>query len=290
MKPKWIIEEFQADNKSELLAQEAESQGCEVEFVRCIPFQGGQYGTSFKEEDCVIVQTSINLARQLQREKKWIPGPWMNAKAYECSNYYAYLGQHHLNSDYVMIPRKDLPRRIGFFRELFKDPDGALFIRPSTGQKSFTGKVFHAQHWKRDWEYVEEQTDESSLLIIAAPKYLIREWRFVVTKDRVVTGSLYKERVGPIYSGKYRETTGEYNYVGTDHDVGAWQKVEYILTKGFSPDPLFVIDICEDVNESFHLLEVGSFSCAGLYDCNLQKIVEAANESAVKEWKSIYES
>lgn len=283
MKPKWIIEEFQADNKSELLAKEAEKQGCCVEFVRYIPFSGGKYGLEFDEYDCIIVQTSINLARQLQREKKWVPGPWMNSKAYECTSYYAHLGKHHLNSDYIMIPRKDLPRRIEFFRDIFQDPDGALFIRPSTGQKSFTGKVFHVKHWEKDWEYVEEYTNEDSILIIAAPKPLSREWRFVATKKEIVTGSLYKERVGPIYSGKYREVCISEDY----KDALAFEKACSVLKEGYTPDPLFVIDICEDTNGKFHLLEIGSFSCAGLYSCNLKKIVAAANQAAIEEWTDL---
>lgn len=69
MKPKWLIENFEADNKFDLLAEETRKRGFETEITRYIPFESGTY-ECFSPDDCVIVQSSLNLARQLQREKK----------------------------------------------------------------------------------------------------------------------------------------------------------------------------------------------------------------------------
>ena len=45
--------------------------------------------------------------------------------------------------------------------------------------------------------------------------------------------------------------------------------------KDLKTDDFWTIDICE-LNETnnFNVLEIGCFSCAGLYGCNLGKIVE----------------
>ena len=52
----------------------------------------------------------------------------------------------------------------------------------------------------------------------------------------------------------------------------------------FRPDPVFVIDICKADDGNFYLLEIGSFSCAGLYACNLEKIVSAVSKAAIEEY------
>jgi len=110
MKPKWIIEDFEADNKFDLLAEEVKRQGMEVEIIRYIPLKSGNYD-KYADNLCVIVQASLNLARQLQRQKSWIPGPWLNSDSYECTNFYPYYGKYLMNEDYIMLPRAEVKRR-----------------------------------------------------------------------------------------------------------------------------------------------------------------------------------
>lgn len=280
MKLKWIIEDFDADNRFDVLAEEAKKQGHIVDIIKYVPFQSGSYN-NFGNNDCVVTNTSINLAKQLQREKEWIPGPWLNSRAYECTSYYAYLGKYHINSDYVMLPRSEVERNLTFLRKSFGSEEGALFIRPSSGHKTFTGKVFHEKSWKSDWEWVEEFTDKESIVIISSPKTIVREWRFIAAEEKIITGSLYREKIGPISSEKYREI----DITNNKKDVAAQIKAEDVLSEKYLPDPVFVIDICEDINGDLYLLEIGSFCCAGLYNCNVSRIVEVVSKIALKEWK-----
>lgn len=283
IKPKWLIEDFDADNKFDKLAKETKSKGFDTEVVKYIPFEGGDYSRFYKGHDCVIVQASINLCKQLQKEDSWIPGPWLNSAAYECSKYYAYLGQYHVNSDYVMLPRAEVPRKLNFLKKTFGSEDNALFIRPSSGHKTFTGKVFHERHFESDWDWVQEFTDPESLIIISSPKVIIGEWRFIVSGDKVVTGSLYRQKIGCINSGKYREVD-----LQNSKDKKAYDKACEIAALKYNPDPMYVIDICELESGEMRLIEIGSFSCAGLYDCNIPIIVDEAEKQALKEYEDIY--
>jgi hypothetical protein len=286
VKPRWLIEDFNADNKFDKLAKETRSRGFDTEVVKYVPFEGGDYSRFYKGHDCVVVQASINLCKQFQKEARWIPGPWLNSKAYECSKYYSFLGRFHVNSDYVMLPRAEVPRQMGFLKKTFGSEDNALFLRPSSGHKTFTGKVFHERNFESDWDWVEEFTDPDSLIIISSPKVIVREWRFIVSGSTVVTGSLYRERIGPIGSGKYREIDPS-TYPA---DKKALDKAIEIADEKYNPDPMYVIDICETEKGEMNLLEVGSFSCAGLYDCNIPIIVDEAEKNALKEYENIYGS
>jgi len=55
----------------------------------------------------------------------------------------------------------------------------------------------------------------------------------------------------------------------------------------YQPDPIWVCDICETYTGILYLLEIGCFSCAGLYACDTDLIVEAVNESAWKEYEEL---
>ncbi len=291
MKPKWLIEDFEADNKFDVLAEEVKRQGMEAEIIRYMPFESGTYNKYGKDE-CVIVQSSLNLARQLMKEKGWIPGPWLNSKAYECTAFYPYLGKYLLNKDFIMLPRGSVNDKWSDIINTFcgPDDDDAVFIRPSSGIKTFTGKVFQTKHLKEDWEWVEEFTEPEDMVIIASVKEIEKEWRFVCADHSIITGSLYKQRIGgAVSSGKYREIPMAPHDNGDRDDLEAHQLAIAIASEGYKCDPMYTIDICKTANERFHLLEIGSYSCAGLYDCNPKIMVKEAARLAMQEWREFYE-
>jgi hypothetical protein len=113
MKPKWLIEDFEADSSFDNFAEEVKRQGMECEVITYLPFQSGSYDV-YGDEDCVMVQGSINLVQQLQKEKKWIPGAWLTPKAFECTTYYAHLGKYLFNDRYVILPRAEVARRMNW--------------------------------------------------------------------------------------------------------------------------------------------------------------------------------
>ena len=76
-----------------------------------------------------------------------------------------------------------------------------------------------------------------------------------VYKNQIITGSLYlvgEERVDETIRGGYLE-----NYLS-----------EVLKEVSWYPESVYAIDICESEGE-LYVLELGSFSCAGEYACDL---------------------
>ena len=56
----------------------------------------------------------------------------------------------------------------------------------------------------------------------------------------------------------------------------------------YNPDKCWTMDIVKTEKLGYKLLEIGCFSCAGLYGNNLNKVVKSVSESALKEWKEYF--
>jgi len=65
-------------------------------------------------------------------------------------------------------------------------------------------------------------------------------------------------------------------------DAGARQLVDEILATGYSPDPVWVMDICRTTDGLYYLLEIGCFSFANLYSCDKDAVVRAVSSIAAK--------
>jgi len=47
------------------------------------------------------------------------------------------------------------------------------------------------------------------------------------------------------------------------------------MAKLYSPEDIWILDICKEKTKGYKVLEIGCFSFAGLYGCSLEKIVDA---------------
>lgn len=266
---KWVIEDFDQDNSFDLLANEVKRQGYACELIKYEPFESGNYDIFDKEDAPIIFQGSLNLAKQLKRQKSWIPGPWCTEEKYKCSTYYAYWGEHLLNSEYIMMPLKELERRMF---SLFKEY-GDFFVRPDSGFKTFNGQVVAEHRWIRDLELLNFYNPSPETLVIVSPlQKITSEWRFIVADKKVITGSQYRQN----FQKKFENTWPQ----------EAFDLAQEIASGDFQPDPAYTLDIALTNEGRYFLVEANSFSCAGLYKCDMSKIVEAVTPLAYKEWSS----
>lgn len=217
-------------------------------------------------EDCVIFRGSIDTAKRLIKTAKFIPGVYCNFKNYNCTNYYPLLGKYLLNGKYIMLPFGDLPRQKDFLYRTIAKAD-TVFIRPSRSDKPFTGRLVHADDFDKFLDEVSYScmVGLEDVVVVAVPKNVEAEFRLVVVDGKVIAGCQY--------SG---ETTGE--------GVAAWGLASEIATI-YKPDKVFTIDICL-ADQGLALLELNSFSCAGLYTCNLEDVVREVSRVALEEWYS----
>lgn len=273
--PKWFIEDFHPNNSFDKLADEAKRQGYEVYAEKYLPMEDFNFTEIFDKDDIVITQTSISLAIQIQERTNWKPGPWLTSENYECVKYYPILkqdnipllngeGEFHTKS-YVETFIENLVDRLG------EKESNRLFIRPSSGLKPFTGMVFiyNENWWSNDWFWVNSSCKPTDMLLVAKPlgyeNRVIHEWRFIAADGEIITGSHYSES----------DYTSEIPKEALELAIKT--------AKVYQPDPMYTVDICQTADGKYYVMELNSFSCAGLYGCDfnivVKKIIEIVNKN-----------
>lgn len=272
MKVTWVIEGEAFEENIDALKAELTRQEVPFELVKYIPFKEIHNPKDVAPNGCVLFYGSLNLMRQLLRQKSWIPCGWCTLKNFECSTYYAYFGKFLLNQDYIMMPAVELLRQKNFVYNKM-GIDDCVFVRPSSGFKEFAGAIVPFKEMNENvlgFGFYHENPE--LLTVVTTPKVIAKEWRFVVAKKKVITGSQY--RLGKdVEPELVKMTCNAAVFAQNIVDAAEWE-----------PDPIYTLDVCES-NGELYLLELNAFSTSGLYDCDLEVIVRVASEMAEEEWK-----
>lgn len=270
MKPKWLVQTNMEDTDTKPMIDEIRAQGMTVTLIRY------RFGTHidfdrYDHHDCTICYGDIDFVRHIITKAQFIPGVWCNFHNMKCSTYYAYLGEHLLNRNYIMLPIGDLPRRWEELIRIFYPASSiignkSLFVRPDSGAKPFTGDIikYNDQH---KIESLIQAISPETLIVVAPKKSIEAEWRFVICDRKIVASCRYLPTESP-----------------ASPPPSSFRLAEKVLSKEWQPDLCYTIDICESEGEMY-LLEINSFNCAGFYGCDLKPIIECASEVAIKEWK-----
>ncbi len=260
MNVKWLIEKgVWHPKEEEALIEACKKLGLEYKLYEYKPFDKNlKLVNQFDDRDCVVVSGSINLTNAVMCETVWVPGVYAEYPNYLCSVYYLKLGDLLLNSEYVLVPFGDLNRLKGMLYRCF-GKDNTIFIRPDSGKKSFRGKLVGCEHWGSEMEECKVWgIEDTEMVLISSPKYIDMEWRFFVADKEVFTGCLY-------YAAGLLEEDKELNKKA--------EELAQKVAKLYQPDRCFSIDICSRSGE-FKVLEVNSGTSSGMYDCDIEKIVE----------------
>lgn len=271
MTPTWLIESEVFPNECEQLISELKRQN-----VNCVICRFGktyeEYLKDFYNDDCVVFYGSLQFASLIRRKTNWA-GLYCNLSKFQCSYYYPRFKHHLLNDDCMMIPFGNLDRRKD---SLFKymGIEGKMFVRPSSGYKIFTGKIVSIDTWEKDFKFLSFYGIEpEELVVVATPAKIKREWRAVIADQIIIAGSEYHTD----------NDWNKYMNIATLPDE-VWQYVQKVVeSTDYHPDPVWTIDVCEIESGDFKVVEVGSFSCAGLYDCDPEIIVKEVNRITIRE-------
>lgn len=275
MKPTWLVERDVYPHHAAAFKAEVERQGM---VCVAVDYRPGRQPPddilgvpSLEDGACVVVLGTLPLMQQVQLRRSWVPGGWCNVGKLECSTYYAYFGQYLLNDYYSILPGVEATR---LQQELFSEfgPNDEVFVRPSCVHKIFTGTVADKDDFYD--AIAPSRYDPETLIVVSTPKDLGREWRLVIANDEIVASTQYRD------CGAISLSTGcpdEVSQFVSDmlHHV-RWR-----------PDSVFMMDVCESGGK-LHLLEINSFSCSGLYACELPPVIRAASVAAQEEWNAKY--
>lgn len=262
----WIIENYSKENSYAEL----------IESVRKENYPLIEIKGDYKKNDldnisgCVLFNGSIGMSKLIKKQlqDRCKPIIYSNFENYLCSKYYPYFGRLLFNDKYIIIPLIDLQRN-RFLIYGMMGKEGVIFIRPDSGEKPFQAQLLDIIDLDR---FIENNTHiKNELVIVSSPKNIKWEGRFVVNRNKqMIAYSTY------IFQGQ--------TALIPSVPEKAMEKCREILSIHYYPDSVFCIDICEDSDGNFWLLELTSFSSAGLYACNKDSIVKYASQMALEDF------
>ena len=271
--PKWIIEDFigEPGNGYQELITEVRNQGMEC-IVLDITNHFELKPNLIKDNDCVVFQGSIQLFRKLKKDLPAYPIGWQTDPHYLCSTYYPYFQKYLFNDKHVFSTVAGLKHNKWWFYSAFAK-EAMIFMRPNAGDKAFTGKLLDLQDFDKFWENdVSNGSKDTDMVVVSTPKSIRGEWRYICTDKKEILGtSLYK----------YNDLR---TYVPSAPEK-ATALCKQVLEIGWYPDPVFTVDICEDMDGTYWLMEMNSFTSAGTYASKKAKIVERVSQIVVEQYE-----
>lgn len=264
MKVNWLVDHI-AFADAQRIYNEVTRQGMRCETMASMPDEPEKdWIRLYGPNDCVVSYGSLSSISLVKRTTSWVPGFYCNLKAFDCTSYYPYFGYNLINQHYLMMPYGDLKRRKEFIFEVLGVD--TVFIKPDSGGKKFTGKLFDFKTFDKEVDNLDfYYVDNGELCVVAPAQNIISEYRFVVVNGEIVAGSQYLPYREPVMTG------------------GAFELAKKMAPL-YKPDAAWTIDICE-TKLFTHVLEINSFSCAGLYECDIEKVVSKVSEAALKGWQ-----
>lgn len=284
----WFIEKaLHEEEFYERFRKEADKRGIGYTEVEYIPFRGNvQYlkglvssransQTILFPYGCIeFMKWFCNIGiRDSDRINTGVNGSFFDLRRMSFEVYSSYWGQYLLNQQNVITTYAEFVRKRDFFYDILGSAN-TVFVRPVSNDKVFTGRVIYKDTFDQDVERmghnVKIDYDPTMLIVVAAPRNVLKEWRFMVCENKVVTGSLYN--VG----GFHEEAPG------CDNEK-AVALAEMIAADPWQPQEAYVLDICETPDGGVHMLEIGSLNSAGWYQMDIGAILDA-----LEAWKTRY--
>lgn len=259
---KWLLEDGFDDNIDKL-EKEIRNQGFEsCKLERKDFYDSIAISKLFDKHACVIYYGSLGVCYTINRHTSWTPGTYANFEALKCSIYYPIFGDFLLNEDYVIIPHADLYRKKDQLYNFFGKFD-KIFMRPDKGTKSFTGQCVYYNDFD---SVIDKDSMNTDLCVISSPKEIYDEWRFLIVDNNVITGSKYSSDI-----------KDDQDYFSASEFVS-----KLLNSIKFCPDRAWTLDICK-TPVGYKVIEANSFSCAGLYNMDLKKVVSEVSRVALED-------
>jgi hypothetical protein len=268
---RWLVENFSGDESYSDLIAEVKNQGMQCHVLNITNHFELKPEVFDGDDACVVFQGSIQMFRKLKKETNLRPLGWMTDDNYLCTKYYPHFTEFLFNDKHCFVSLATLKQHKFFFYGMF-GKDTMIYVRPDGGDKKFKGQLLDLADFDRMWtNYLSSEAKDSDLVMVSSPKNIVGEWRFIclATKE-IVSYSTY------MYQGNR-------TYVPSA-PTEAIKLCRKILDVGYYPDPAFTVDICEDSDHNYWLMEMNSFTSAGTYAAPKKPIVEKISQLALAQF------
>lgn len=214
----------------------------------------------------VIFQGSINFARQLRSMKpNCKPLLYLTEENYRFLTWDKHLKNYMLNDEYVSLNAYFVENQLNNIRKKFGEE---FFVRPDSGMKPFSGSKVNFEDFSYTWQFLSTLINPHENIIFAPIKNISQEYRFFICGYEMITGCKYIEN---------NELELDVNV--PDEVINYLNEVlNYMKKIDWKPDDVYVCDIVRLNDESLKVIEFNSFSLAGLYACDTDKIVKVVSE------------
>ena len=222
----------------------------------------------YETSECVVMYGPIRFVRE--KNKGFIPGAFGFKTDTNTSYYMSQLPKKYFfNEDAIYLPFGSILDKKHQLFSIFGDH---LFIRPDSGFKSFTGLDIKKEEFDFEISSLKQTKNPQphEMCLIASAKSIQSEYRLIVCNGEIVTGSQYR------WDGRMD--------VRIDVHSDAWEFADkYVAKADWQLDTCYTVDIFIG-NEGPKIGEFNSFASSGLYNCDLDKIVEVVSKAALDEW------
>lgn len=189
-----------------------------------------------------------------------------NLDLYKTTNYYKYLSGRLWNENCFWVPFWKLKQDVTNYFQMFQT--NRLFIRPDDGAKTFTGTTIGEKWARKELEIIRNLDSSKNLkddtLVLVAPKSMVigPEIRALIGPNELVSFSFYNEP----------EHKCNVNYEKISKEVVKY--VDQINLSKIKVDPFYTMDLAISEN-TFKIIELNSFNCAGLYNMDYELVYRA---------------
>lgn len=237
----------------------------------CTRYDDGTFSPVADHPDqCVVLYGSHQFVRATNPNGRFQPG---NLGVNERTRASAYMSNlpldWFLNRDGVFMTWAMFKHRA---RELFYQHDtNQLFVRPDSGFKAFAGQTVKYGTIAQDLETLDKLTGvmDDTMILVNTCQNIQGEFRFVIADGRVVAGSEYR------WDGKLD--------IRRDWPEACEELASQVAQHEWQVDIAYTCDVAL-LEHGVKLVELNGFSCAGLYACDLDKVVQGVSAAALREF------
>ena len=270
----WLIFEPTLRYNAEKLPDIVRKQGFNCEVFDSVP-ETNDPRLKAREQDCVILYGSLEFCRNLRNpDGKFQPGSLGNNSNVNPTEYMANLPLEWFLNRYALFTSWRLFKDRGpdWCRLVSRDKRvDRVFVRPNTGFKSFAGQFVRAGDWAYDVEGIDKLSGvmDTTMVMVNAPIELTGEFRFVIADGKVITGSEYR------WDGKLD--------IRKDFLQDCFELAKKVARYSWQADIAYTCDVAQ-TEDGPKIVELNGFSSAGLYACDIQRVVQAISRAAWGEW------
>lgn len=228
----------------------------------------------FDTEEPVVVHGCHGFLRKLRKHHRNYIGIYCTDANLTVAAYSVFYGDLLLNNDYVIVPFAEFVRRKRFWYARWGGlENNSVFLRPNSGTKVFAGLCIPLDDFDHEVNALTQISSvmPDTLVVVSSPKRIEAEFRFIIADRKVVAGSEYR------WDNKLD--------IRTDYPDAAFKLAQEVAQRGWQPDPCYTCDVAWLGDDEYRVIEINSFSCAGLYMCDHDAIVKAVSEATLRQWR-----